>query len=228
MLEIGAGVLPVGIQEQRIEPAVEIVVMRDIAPRPCRHIELLQPPVEEAHPPLQPRPAGRHAVGGLAENDREQIRDRALLHPQRAVHVGFAEPNLGIEQHAALGGFGHEIDCDRRAGTVADSENGAARRGEPQGPPAHESPEQQLQQPVHRPHPSCLSGPVTVSPGRARSASGQNKAVRIGILDQIPRFWVMRDNRARPASLSRNYRLRIGFAFDLRHCGRLGVDRCRK
>ena len=31
--EIGAAILPVGIQEQRIEPAVEIVMMRDIASR---------------------------------------------------------------------------------------------------------------------------------------------------------------------------------------------------
>ena len=33
--EIGAGVLPVGIEEQRIQPAVEIVVVRDIATRPA-------------------------------------------------------------------------------------------------------------------------------------------------------------------------------------------------
>ena len=36
-LEIGAGVLPVGVEEQRIEPAVEIVMMRDVAPRARRH-----------------------------------------------------------------------------------------------------------------------------------------------------------------------------------------------
>ncbi len=157
--EIGAGVLPVGIEEQRIEPAVEIVMMRDVALRPRRHIELLQPPVEKEQPPLQPRPARRHAVGGLAEHDREQVGDRALLHPQRAVHVGFPEPDLGIEQHAALGGSGHEADGDLRVRAVADSENGATRRGEPQGPPVHESPEQKFQQPVHRPHLSCLAGP---------------------------------------------------------------------
>ena len=30
MLEIGAAVLPVGVEEERIEPPVEIVVMRDV------------------------------------------------------------------------------------------------------------------------------------------------------------------------------------------------------
>ena len=32
-LEIGAGVLLVGVEEQRVEPPVEIVVVRDVAPR---------------------------------------------------------------------------------------------------------------------------------------------------------------------------------------------------
>ena len=33
VFEIGAAVLPVGIEEQRIEPAVEVVMMRDVLPR---------------------------------------------------------------------------------------------------------------------------------------------------------------------------------------------------
>jgi len=65
--------------------------MLDVAPSAGRPIELLQSPVKEAHPPLQPRPVRRHAIGGLAKHDREQIRDSALLHPQRAAGVGFAE-----------------------------------------------------------------------------------------------------------------------------------------
>ena len=32
-LEIGAAVLPVGVEEQRVEPAVEVIVMSDIASR---------------------------------------------------------------------------------------------------------------------------------------------------------------------------------------------------
>ena len=46
--EIGAAILPVGVEEQRVEPAVEIVVVRDIAPRPRPRVELLQPAVEVA------------------------------------------------------------------------------------------------------------------------------------------------------------------------------------
>ena len=66
---------------------------------------------------------------------------RAFLHAQRAVHVGFAELDFGIEDDAALGGRGHEADRDRPAGAVAESENGAARRRDPEGSAAYELPE---------------------------------------------------------------------------------------
>lgn len=39
--EIGATILPVGIQKQPIEAAVEVIMVRDIALRPARSIELL-------------------------------------------------------------------------------------------------------------------------------------------------------------------------------------------
>ena len=40
-LEIAAAILPVGVEEQRIEPAVEIVVMRHIVARAPARVELL-------------------------------------------------------------------------------------------------------------------------------------------------------------------------------------------
>ena len=66
---------------------------------------------------------------------------RAFLHAQRAVHVGFAEPDFGVDDDAALGGRCHEPDCDRPAGAVAERENGAARRRDPEGSATYESPE---------------------------------------------------------------------------------------
>ena len=83
---------------------------------------------------MQARPARRQAVGGLAEHDRKQVGDRAFLDPQGAVHIGFAELDLGIEQHAAFGGAGHEAHRNRRPAAFADSEYGTARRREPEVP----------------------------------------------------------------------------------------------
>ena len=54
--EIGAAVLPVGIEEERIEPAVEIVMMRDVAARALARIELAEPAAGIAQQPLRPRP----------------------------------------------------------------------------------------------------------------------------------------------------------------------------
>jgi hypothetical protein len=42
--EVGAAILLVGIEEQFVEPAVEVVVVRDIAPRPGPRIELRHAP----------------------------------------------------------------------------------------------------------------------------------------------------------------------------------------
>ena len=46
--EIGAAVLLIGIQKQRVEPPVQIVVVGDIALRAPARIELLQMPKQEA------------------------------------------------------------------------------------------------------------------------------------------------------------------------------------
>ena len=46
--EIGAAILLVGVEEELVQPAVEIVVMRDIASRPGARIELLDAPEQIA------------------------------------------------------------------------------------------------------------------------------------------------------------------------------------
>ena len=101
-LEIGAGILPVGVEEERVEPAVEVVVMRDVAPRAAARIELLRPPAQDSACSHAAAPR-RRTLGASGRGRCEQVRDRAVFDHQPAVHIGFAEPQLGIEQHAALG-----------------------------------------------------------------------------------------------------------------------------
>ena len=130
VLEIAAAILPVGVEEQRIEPAVEIVMMRHVAARAPARIELAEAPGEVAEEPLQPRPV-RH-VGILPEHDGEHVGDRALLDHESAVHVGFAELQFGIEQDAPFGGAGGKAHRDRLAGAIAEGQDRAARGGEPE------------------------------------------------------------------------------------------------
>ena len=77
---------------------------------------------------------------------------RALLDDQRAVHVGFAEFELGIAQQRPFGGAGGETDRDRLAGAVTEGEGAAARGGDPEVPAANKvRRSNNPKQPVHRP-----------------------------------------------------------------------------
>src|SRR5262245_36456955 len=55
-LEIGAAVLTIGVEEQRVKLAVEVVMVRDIAPRSPARIELLSAAIEVSNDPAQSRP----------------------------------------------------------------------------------------------------------------------------------------------------------------------------
>ena len=103
-LEIGAAILLVGVEEERIEPAVEIVMMSDVIPRPAAEIELPDVPRQIAQPPLQPSPVRHHF--GLIEQDRQRVRNRAVLDHERAVHIGFAQREFGIEEDPPFGPAG--------------------------------------------------------------------------------------------------------------------------
>ena len=99
-LEIGAAVLLVGVEEQRVEPAVEIVVVGDLAARAGARIELLRAPQQAAiSRGGSPRAA---AAPLLAERGRASRRSSPRSTTKRAVHIGFAEPELGIEHDRAL------------------------------------------------------------------------------------------------------------------------------
>src|SRR5260370_5214851 len=56
-IEIGAAILHVGIEEQRVEPAVQIVVMRHVVARSPARIELPEATDQVAKPLARPCPA---------------------------------------------------------------------------------------------------------------------------------------------------------------------------
>src|SRR5689334_23272084 len=60
-LEISAAVLPVRVEEQRVELLVEVVVVRDVAARARARIELREPAPKVAGEPLHARPTRRLA-----------------------------------------------------------------------------------------------------------------------------------------------------------------------
>ena len=147
--EIGAAILLVGVEEEPVEPAVEVVMMRDIAPRPRAQIELLHAAEQVAHRPRRQRPFRRGDLF-LPHQDRQHVRDRALLDDESAVHVGFAQPQLGIEQDRALRRGVGKAHGDRRAAAVAECVAFARCRRDRQGALADKPPQEQRQQPIQR------------------------------------------------------------------------------
>ena len=121
VLEIGAGILLVGVEEEAVEPAVVIVVPLDVglgalavvaplesAQRDARLLEQLDPP----------RSAERHRVLG---GERDEIVEVAFDELEAAVHVELAERQLGVQQELALRGAIGDADGDLRPGAVAKS-----------------------------------------------------------------------------------------------------------
>src|SRR5258708_37760130 len=96
-LKISAAVLLVGIEEERIEPPVEVVVARDIVLRAIARIELPGMPDQIAQPPLQLGPARQYFR--LIQQDRQRIRNRALLDDESALRVNSAHRKFRVEQH---------------------------------------------------------------------------------------------------------------------------------
>src|SRR5258708_4744854 len=114
--EIGAAVLAVGIKEERIEAAVEIVVVGDVAPRPAAPIALPHSPPPETKQRYGCRPPW---PGKLVRHEIDKLRDRPAIDHEGAVHVGFAKLEVGIEQHRPLGTHGDETPRNRRASADA-------------------------------------------------------------------------------------------------------------
>ena len=132
--EIGAAILLVAVEKQRIEPAVEIVVVRHVVAGAGPQIQLLQAAEQIAHEPRQ-RPI-RRGDGLLTQQDRKHVRNRALLDDKGAVHIGFAELQLGVDQHRALRPCRGEAHRDGRSAAIAEGVCGPRRRRDRKRPAA--------------------------------------------------------------------------------------------
>src|SRR5262249_5597384 len=158
-LEIGAAVLPVGIEKQRVKLAVEIVVVRRVAPRPRARIELFDAAMEVADEPLQPRQRRRSVLAALTDHDGKDIGDGALFDANTAVHISFTVA------HAACGGPRRQADPRRRAGPAPEGKARAGRGPDPEISGADQPSQGCPKQPIHRP-------PPTASTSFARATTG--------------------------------------------------------
>jgi hypothetical protein len=119
VLEIGAGILLVAVQEERVEPPVEIVVMGDVPLRLPRRVDLAEAAGEETELGAELHQGGRVAAARVDEDRLHEVVDRAGLEVEAAVHELLAELEAGIEDHVSLGAGPIEPDAHRRQRAVA-------------------------------------------------------------------------------------------------------------
>ena len=125
MLEIGAGILPVGVQKEFVEPMVQIVMARDIAPRPGSIVALVE--VTQRYPKLvqvdqPPRAAAQQQVA-FAQLDH--IVEIAVSDLEPSVHVEFAERQGRIEHELPLGCPIREANAEPGACAIAKGSDGS-------------------------------------------------------------------------------------------------------
>ena len=101
--EVGAGVLPVAIEEQAVEPPVQVVVVRHVAPRAMRRVVLVDAAPRSRRGPL--RSAGDGMALGVRHHVQRQhvddVVDAASVRHQPAVHVGLAHRQRRVEHQPA-------------------------------------------------------------------------------------------------------------------------------
>ena len=114
-LEVGAGILHVAVEEEAVEPLVEVVVVGDVGARRLEADGAQDGRVGDAAPEVVDPGEGGGDLGaqvGLGEQD--ELEDVALLDDDAALHVHLGEGEAGIEEHAAERAGVGEAERERR------------------------------------------------------------------------------------------------------------------
>ncbi len=98
VLEIGAGILPVAVEEQVVEVPVEVVMVGGVALGTAGGIVVPDAALNEPQPLAQARQLRPGRIVEIPQQNLEEIIDRSLLDEERAVHIGFADGECGVEE----------------------------------------------------------------------------------------------------------------------------------
>jgi hypothetical protein len=148
LLEIGAGVLLVGVEEEPVEPLVEIVVLRDVALRADRVVRRRKAARELTQRDDGAYRQGRALASGVLQGELEEIVNRALLDHEPLIHEELAETQVRIGDERELRRVILEADRDLGRRPVADDELAAGSRDHAQCAAFHEGRNDGLQQAI--------------------------------------------------------------------------------
>ena len=169
MLEIGAGILHVGIEEELVERVPEVVMVGDVVAGPARVVALAPPPQGEPQTLQCADPGAGVRRVEIGESDLQRLDQFAFLDDDGLVHVQFAEGEGRVAQEPQFGGGVPKCDPNPRTAPVAAPEDGPGRGPDHQVAPHDERCQETMEQAVHR-----LSSPgygrgATLPPGSTLS-----------------------------------------------------------
>ena len=102
MRKIGAGILAVAIEEQTVETAVQVIVVRDILARAMRRVVLINSPLQLTQRGMQAPDRVAGAVRRQVHHQQlERVIDSPFVRYQPAIHVSFADSERRIGDQSA-------------------------------------------------------------------------------------------------------------------------------
>jgi hypothetical protein len=127
VIEVGAGVLPVGIQKKIVEASVEIVVMANVARGAPSCISLMKRSKRLANPLVHSCRPWWGLPREIRGDKRKKIMDASTRDHHAGFHVELAQGKGGIEQEPPLGSVIHKSDSNRITCAVANGEMATRR-----------------------------------------------------------------------------------------------------
>ncbi len=113
--EVGAGILPVAVEEQAVQPPVQVVVVRHVALRATRGIVLVEAAPKHAEGGAD---AGDGVAGGIRHHVPRQrfdhVVDAAAVRDQPTVHVGLTQRQRRVQHKPANRPFDFGSQCRLR------------------------------------------------------------------------------------------------------------------
>ena len=149
IFKIGAGILPVGIEEEIVKPLVEIVVAGDVAFGVAPMVALVEAAKRQARPVQRLGPGLILEVGEVARAEFQEVVELAFGYDQPPVHVEFAERKRRIEHETPFRRDIEKFGPKQRPGAIPVHLDDSVRSLHFQATPTNQSPQKSLKRRAH-------------------------------------------------------------------------------
>ena len=149
ILKIGAGILPVGVEEEIVKPLIEIVVAGDVALGVAPMVALMEAAKRQARPVQRLGPGLILEVGEVARAELQEVVELAFGYDHPSVHIEFAERKRRIEHEAPFRRKIENFGAEQRPRAVPVQLNDSVRSLHLQATLTNQSPQKSLKRRAH-------------------------------------------------------------------------------